>query len=253
MASPIVLMGGKVAVYVDGSDLGQDGRAGHPAITRDTVDAVTFKDTAHRNKASLGGVFSFDYTGLFTSTVGRSYTVLNDMWGSGTGNPTPQVLTYWPDSATVTAPGIGLGSAFVTNITNVGGPGDLEEISVTITQDGTFDDLTGIAPNNTVTANFTGTAVDLLSSSTAGGRFYINILDNKAVGGSAQWVLTVEHSTNSTGNFVTATGATGTYGTGTAIGTILVSSGDLRQYVRLIGTKDATTGTFQYVAGAKRS
>jgi len=249
---PVVLMGGKAAVYAHGSDLGQDGRAGHPAVTRDTVDAVTFNDTAHRNKAALEGVFTFDYTGLFTSTAGRSYTVLNDMWGSGTGNPTPRVLTYWPDSATVTAPGIGFSSAYVSNLQNQGGPGDLEEIAVTITQDGTFDDLTSLADDNTQTNTFTGTAIDMLSASTGGARIYVNILSNLAVGGNTRWNMTVEHSSNSTGNFITATGATGTFGTGTAIGTILLGAGSLRQYVRINGTRDATTGTLRFVAGAKR-
>ena len=46
----VILKNGNPAVWVHDANLGQDGRAGHPAVGNDAVDAVTFDSGGHQNR-----------------------------------------------------------------------------------------------------------------------------------------------------------------------------------------------------------
>jgi hypothetical protein len=255
-----ILIEGKPAVYASDKNLGQYGRAGHPDLQKDQVDVMTFLDGGHRNRPGLEAN-AFQWTGLFEAseagTGGSSYDAIKELFGDGTGAAAGHVVSYYPQSTAAgepvdaAAPGIGFDKARAFNITESGGVGDVLELSADIEQDGTADH-TNLIVGTTVTANFTSTNIDLTASSTAGGRFYLHTLNNLAVGGNAQWTFTVQHASATGASWVTATGATGTYGSGTTTGVVLTSSGQLRRFVRVVATRDATTGTFEFVVGAKR-
>ena len=257
MPGIVILVAGKPAVFPSGNDLGQYGRAGHPEITSDTVDITTFNDNSHRNRRGLEQT-NFEWTGLFDSTANASYPAVKDLFGDGTGEATARVVSYYPEGTSAGAPiglarpGIGLSSARAFNLSESGGAGDVLELSGNITQDGTAD-LLDLIVGTTITANYTSTNIDLGgASSTAGGRFYFHSLTSKAAGGNAKWTFVVEHASATNASYVTATGATATFGSGSATGVVITSSGQLRRFVRLTGTRDSTGGTIEFVVGAKR-
>lgn len=247
----VILKNGNPAVWVHDANLGQDGRAGHPSVGHDTVDAMTFIDGGHRNRQGLE-TGAFEWTGLFESASGRSYEIAKDLFGDGTGAGTARVVSYYMTSPTTGgAPGWGFDAARGFGLSESGGPGELEELAISMTQDGTVDHIQSMGTNR-ATANFTSTWLDLGASSTAGGRFYLHIGTNLATGGSAQWTFTVHHASSTGAATAIATGATATYGSGTTTGVVLQSTGELRQFVRLSGTRDATGGTVEYIVGANR-
>ncbi len=249
----VVLKGGKPTVYVHDTNLGQDGRAGHPSRSKDQVDVVTFLDDAHRNRPGLENV-TFDWTGIFTATSGRSYNVIKDMFGDSTGNATARVVSWYAgdtDPAAGVGAGVGMNAARVFDMNEDGGPGDLLELNASMVQDGTSDDLRLIEISS-ATASFTSTNLDMGASSTAGARFYLHLLTNSASGGNTQWVFTVQHASSTAASWVTATGATATYASGTTLGAVITSTGQLRKFVRVLGTRDADSGTVEYVIGAHR-
>ena len=260
MAGIVILIGGKPAVFASDQNLGQYGRAGHPEQAKDQVDTMTFLDTAHRNKHG-NETNTFPWTGLFETsaagTGGSSYDQVKDLFGNGTGNATARVVSYYPEStaggapAASPIPGVGFDAARAFSFSESGGPGDVLEISADIQQDGTADDLSLIV-GTTVTGNYTSTSIDMGPSSTAGGRFYLHALNNLAVGGNTRWIFTVQHASAADASFVTATGATATYGTGVTTGVVITSSAQLRKFVRVVATRDASSGTFEFVVGAKR-
>ena len=255
----VILKTGKPSVFVHDANLGQDGRAGMPGNTYDQVDAVTFEDSTHRMKQGLQ-INTFPWTGVFESSTARSYEILKDMSGTGAVDGNARVVTWYGEgTGAASAQGIGYDAARVFGLTENGGPGELLEISGEIVQDGTFDSISLIERGTQTGASFASTWVDLdigghlgAPSSTAGGRFYAHVLNNLAVGGNTQWVFTIQHASATGGTVLTATGATATYGSGTTLGTVLISSGLLQRFVRMVGTRDATTGTVDYVVGAVR-
>jgi hypothetical protein len=257
MAGITILVAGKPAVFVSGNNLGQFGRGGHPEIASDTVDITTFNDSAHRNRQGLEQT-SFSWTGLFDSTANASYPIVKDLFGDSTGAATARVASYYPEGTAAGAPigyakpGVGLSSARAFGLTESGGVGDVLELNGEISQDGTADFLDLIV-GTTITANYTSTNIDLGgASSTAGGRFYFHSLRSTAAGGNAKWTFVVEHASATNAAYVIATGATATFGSGSATGVVLTSSGQLRRFVRLTGTRDNSAGTIEFVVGAKR-
>lgn len=255
-----ILIGGKPALFASDQNLGQYGRAGHPEVGKDLVDTMTFDDNAHRNKQGLE-TGSFPWTGLFeaspASTGGSSYDIVRELFGESTGNAAGAVVSYYPESTSAgapvdaAAPGVGFDKTRAFGMSESGGVGDVLELSADFQQDGTVDDLR-LVVGTTVIANFTSTNVDMVASSTAGGRFYLHSMTNLASGGNTKWVFTVQHASATAASWVTATGATGTYGSGTTTGVVLQSSGQLRRFVRVVATRDATSGTFEFVVGANR-
>ena len=251
----VILKNGNPAVWVHDANLGQDGRAGHPAVGNDAVDAVTFDSGGHQNRQGLeSGVF--EWTGLFegnaTTVPPRSYAIAKDLFGDGTGNSTARVTSYYmTDPSVGAAPGWGFDAARGFGMAESGGPGELEELTISMQQDGTVDHIQSMGSAR-VTNTFTSTWLDLGASSTAGGRFYLHIGTNVAVGGNTRWNFTIQHASATNAATVVATGATATYGTGTSLGAILESTGQLRQFVRMVGTRDATSGTIEYIVGGNR-
>jgi hypothetical protein len=259
MAGKIILVAGKPEVFVDGTDLGQWGRAGHPSQAYDMVDTVTFRDGGHRNKQGLE-TGEFEWTGLFDVSPAASatgaYETVRDLLstnGAGAG----KVVSWYPEGTAPGAPiaaaaqGIGFSTGRAFNMNYAGGPGDVLEISGAIQQAGTVDNLSFIV-GTTITANYTSTNVDMGPSSTLGGRFFFHTIANSATGGNTKWTFVVEHASATNAAYVIATGATATFGTGVTTGAVIISSGQLRRFVRITGTRDSTGGAVQFVVGANR-
>jgi hypothetical protein len=246
-----ILKGGNPAVYAHGANLGQDGRSGHPNLSKDTVDAVTFNDAGHSNKHGLESV-SFDWTGLYTASAGRSYNVVKDMFGDSTGNASARVVSYYPEGSVIRdKQGIGLDKVTAFSVTQDGGPGDLLELSAGFDQSGTSDFITGVI-GTTYTANTTSAAATMGASSTAGGRYYLHILNASMSGGNEEFDFKIEHASATNQTYVTATGASLTVASAQSNGTVFTSSGQLRAFVRVVVTRDASSGSVEFVLGAYR-
>lgn len=248
-----ILKNGNPGVFVKDKNLGQDGRAGHPALSYDVVDVVTFDDNSHRNQQGLQDN-SFEWTGLFNgnATGSRSYQVIKELLGDGTGAAATQVVSYYhSDPATGAAPGYGFDAARAFNMNESGGPGELLELSASIGQAGTVDSIVSMGTSQ-ITANGVSTWVDLGPSSAAGGRFYLHLGTNQADGGNTRWTFTMHHASATSAATAVATGATATFGTGVSTGVVLQSTGQLRRFVRMAFVRDATTGTIDYQVGANR-
>jgi hypothetical protein len=247
-----ILKGGNPAVYAHGANLGQDGRSGHPNLSKDTVDAVTFNDAGHSNKHGLESV-SFDWTGLYTASAGRSYNVVMDMFGDSTGNASARVVSYYPEGSAIRdKQGIGLDKVTAFSVAQDGGPGDLLELNAGFDQSGTSDFITGVI-GTTYTANSTSTVATMGASSTAGGRYYLHILNASMSGGNEEFDFQIEHSSANGANFISATGASMTVASAQSAGTVLISSGQLRAFVRVVVTRDASSGSVEFVLGAYRA
>jgi hypothetical protein len=248
---PLILKGGNPAVYAHGANLGQFGRSGHPALSKDQVDVVTFDSAGHANKQGLESA-GFTWTGLFTSSASTSYEVVNDMFGGATGAAPGRIVTWWPEGSSIRdKQGIGLDKVYGFSNTNDGGPGELLEITTDMVQDGTSDYITGII-GTTYTANSTSAAATMGASSTLGGRFYFHVLSCSASGGNEEFDFLIQHASATNQTYVTATGGSVTVASAQSNGTVFLSSGQLRAFTRVVVTRDASSGAVQFVLGAYR-
>ncbi len=103
---------------------------GHPGVSYDQTDVVTFGDNAHRNRQALQDA-SLDFTFLHDSTASNSYDTMIQLYTSTSA----RAVVYAPDGTASGAPKWEI-PARLFSIDMDGGPGDVLTFSVTFGVDG---------------------------------------------------------------------------------------------------------------------
>jgi len=104
---------------------------GHPGLSYDTVDLVTFGDSSHRNRQGLEDA-SLDFTFIMDSAASLSYDTFNQLRTSTSARN----IVYAPNSTAGGSPKIQI-PARLFSMTFGGGPGEVETIAVSFSVDGT--------------------------------------------------------------------------------------------------------------------
>ena len=163
---------------------------------------------------------------------------------------TTDIFSDYPDLDTVGQPGQA-GLLENSNYTVQGKVAELVTVKGNFGVEGGMMQVKSLGAKATITATTTGTAIDNGASSALGGAWFIHVFAISAVGELARVLFTLQDSAN---NADWATVGTESYNLSGAVPTQAFHSftGTLREYVRLLVTKDCTTLSITYQAGYHR-
>ena len=157
---------------------------------------------------------------------------------------TAAVVSYWPAGDTREYYGRGVPEGWVNTYDIASAVGSVVTATTTIDAGQTYR-IRSAAAYATVTASTSTTYIDDGAASSAGGLWTYHIFALSAVGGSARWLLNLQHATSSGGTYsdVSSVAVTASDGVGAATPAF---TGTLNQYVKSRVVLDASSGSLTY-------
>ena len=234
-------------IYVDGYDISGDGSSLEVNAASVMADDSTFTNTGRTHKKGLKDD-KLSYEGFFdddAAQVDAIFAALREAAGSSV-----DIVSNYPDLDTVGKQG----TAGLIENSNYTAPSKVSEL---VTVKGNFGiegglmQVKSLGAKATATGSTTGTAIDDGAQSLLGGTWLVHVFAISAVGGNARVLFTLQDSADNA-NWLTV--GTESYNISGAVPTQIIHnfSGTLREYVRLLITKDCTTLSITYQAGYHR-
>ena len=234
-------------IYVDGYDISGDGSSLEVNAASVMADDSTFTNTGRTHKKGIKDD-SLNYDGFFdddAAQVDAIFAALREAAGSSV-----DIVSNYPDLDTVGK----TGTAGLIENSNYTVPSKVSEL---VTVKGNFGiegglmQVKSLGAKATATGSTTGTAIDDGAQSLLGGTWFIHVFAISAVGGNARVLFTLQDSADNV-NFLTV--GTESYNISGIVPTQAFHSftGTLREYVRLLVTKDCTTLSITYQASYHR-
>jgi hypothetical protein len=234
-------------VYVDGYDISGDASAVEVSTSAVMADNTTLSQAGHVHKKGILDD-SFTYEGFFDDDAAQVDTIFAALRQS-TGYAT-DIFSAYPNLDTVGQPGMA-GALENSNYTVTGKVAELLIMKGNFVIEGGAMRVKSLGTKATIAGTTTGTAVNDGAQSLLGGSWFIHVFAISCAGGNARVNFTLQDSAN---NADWATVGTESYNISGSTPTQSLHSftGTLRQYVRLLVTKDCTTMSLTYQVGYHR-
>jgi len=234
-------------VYANGYDISGDASAVEVNATAVMADNTTLSQTGHVHKKGILDD-SFTYEGFFDDDAAQVDAIFAALRQS-TGYTT-DIFSVYPDLDTVGQPGTA-GALENSNYTVMGKVAELLIVKGNFGVEGGAMTVKSLGAKATVSGTTTGTAINDVAQSILGGSWFIHVFAISCVGGNARVNFTLQDSADNA-NWLTV--GTESYNISGSTPTQALHSftGTLRQYVRLLVTKDCTTMSLTYQAGYHR-
>lgn len=240
----VIAKGGKPDIFVDDSDLGDNGRVSNPALAAGSADVTTFADSGVKRKVALRDI-AYHFEGLFDSAAAKSHDALNDL------RTNPRIVSVYLEGDGAGKPGVILNNAHAENYNAGIQVGAVIPVEADIVQDGVEELAVSLAEKATYAATTSEDGVDNGAASADGGSFVIHVFAFSATGGNARWIAHIQGSSD---DGVVDPWIDVETITITAVGAQRVEfAGAVERYLRVQWELDATTGSLTAHGGAVRN
>lgn len=242
--------------YLHSYDINGQGSAISLPLARDMMDATAFNDTGEKNVAGPGRR-KFTLDSLYDDNAAdQNVDAALDYLRS---NPT--LLTIFPGGDALgqygySGPGaMSEGTSYtskVADIVRMVTSGTFGGYPGTVLSDGEVFRVQSLAPYQTVTATFTGTALDGGAQTTLSRYVYIHFPLLTATGGNARWQWSIEDSADGATGWAAIAGIGFPYNLAAPQATWFWLAGTVKRYTRVVMTRDATSGSISFQSGIQR-
>jgi hypothetical protein len=234
-------------IYVDGYDISGDGSSLEVNAASVMADDSTFTNTGRTHKKGIKDD-SLNYDGFFdddAAQVDAIFAALREAAGSSV-----DIVSNYPDLDTVGKTGTA-GLIENSNYTVPSKVAELVLIKGNFGIEGGLMKVRSLGTKATITGTTTSTAVDDGAQSLLGGTWFIHVFAIACSGGNACATFTLQDSANGSAWLTVGTESYNISGS-TPTQALHSFTGTLREYVRLVVTKDCTTMSITYQAGYHR-